>query len=159
MRLFEFFYPKKTLFSIRTQNNLISRNSIRDIYIRILYGILRIPLIRLCVAKHYCSYNLSCNLHVCIFHKGVWDLSRNSSIYARVKRLSTLGVATLQPLFEKIQVETHFDRRRSASLLAYGFPLSVWSVFCLHWKLPKWQLEYDRSRVLLVLLHACVRSY
>ena len=28
-------------------------------------------------------------------------------------------------IFEKIQVETHFDRRRSASLLAYGFPLSV----------------------------------
>ena len=50
------------------------------------------------VAKHYSSYELSCNLHVCIFHKGVWDLSRNSSIYARVKRLSTLGVATLQPL-------------------------------------------------------------
>ena len=77
------------------------------------------------VAKHYSSYELSCNLHVCIFHKGVWVLSRNSSICARVKSLSTLGVATLQPLFEKIQVETHFDRRRSASLLAYVLPLSV----------------------------------
>ena len=52
------------------------------------------------VAKHYSSYELSCNLHVCIFHKGVWVLSRNSSIYARVRRtMYTWGCNFVVPFF------------------------------------------------------------